>query len=256
MTCSESSCLISARTSIPSFRGRLRSRITRSGRGAPVCGVSRRRKAIASSPSVATWSSFATFPMRRVSAVRRISPGLSSTSKIWIGLLSSAIWSLRGIRDGEAEYASSTGGSIDPDPAAQPLHRPLTDRESQPCAGVLAEAMEALEGREDPFGVHGIDPDAVILHRETPVLARSCGREAYARNYVKRRELQRIGDEVLEDLSELGRIGGDCRERAHCDVGVLVVDDGFERRKSVGDQFVRIDGDHREFGCAHLRVVE
>src|SRR5512132_220317 len=190
MTCSESSCLISASTSIPSFRGRLRSRITRSGRGAPVWGVSRRRKAIASSPSFATWRSFATFPVRRVSAVRRTSPGLSSTSKIWIGLLSSSICSLRGVRDREAECASSIAGGIDPDPAAQPLHRPLTDRESQPYAGVLPEAVEALEGREDPFGVHGIDPDAVVLHRETPVVGPACGREVYARNHARRRELQ------------------------------------------------------------------
>ena len=71
----------------------------------------------------------------------------------------------------------------------------------------------------NPFGVHGIDPDAVVLHQETllSALFRPRGVREEPPGAMNSNALEMS----LENLSELGRIGGDRRERARRDLGVL-----------------------------------
>ena len=49
------------------------------------------------------------------------------------------------------------------------------------------------------------DADAVVAHREDPLLTGPLGRDVDARRAVA--ELQRVADQVLEELDELGRVG-------------------------------------------------
>src|SRR4051794_39776490 len=80
-------CLISASTSSPLMRGMFRSSKTRSGRGAEACLPSRRRKAIACSPSSTQWTRrFGMRPSRSVSIVSSASSELSSTRSSSTGL--------------------------------------------------------------------------------------------------------------------------------------------------------------------------
>ncbi len=86
-----------------------------------------------------------------------------------------------------------------------PLHHPLADRQPHPRAGVLVPPVQPLEDLEDPLPVLGRDADAIVAHREDPLLTGPLGRDVDARRAVA--ELQRVADQVLEELDELDRVG-------------------------------------------------
>src|SRR5579884_798506 len=162
------SCLISANTSWPFLRGRLKSSRIRSGRGAEPYCPSRRRKASASTPSSTTESRLWILPFLNVSVSRRTSPSLSSTRRISIGvpltisLMTSAL--LAG-REREVEGASAALFRFHPDAPAVSFDHLLADGQPDPRAGVLLSAVQSLEDQEDAVGVLRVDADAVVPYR-------------------------------------------------------------------------------------------
>src|SRR5688572_12018476 len=155
---SDVSDLISARTSRPSLRGRLRSSRIKSGRTAPAYLPRRCRKSIASTPSFATIRLLRILPSRNASCVRRTSAGLSSTSRISSGLLMRP----SPLGNGETERRTFSRPRLHPDAAAVALDNLLADREPNPGAAVLFDRVQTLEDDEDPLEVLRRNADPVV----------------------------------------------------------------------------------------------
>src|SRR4051794_31903841 len=117
---------------------------------------------MASSPSPTTRRSLATLAPRSASLVRRTSPGLSSTRRMWI---SSSMWNgLLRRRDGgqgEVERSPVFGIPVEPDAAAEASDDLVAQGQTDPRPRVFAATMEPLEHEEYPIAVHLGDADAV-----------------------------------------------------------------------------------------------
>src|SRR5207245_11000974 len=82
-----------------------------------------------------------------------------------------------------------------------------------PCNGqadagtrVGGPLVQALEYHEDPFGVLGLDPDAVVAEGEQPErLVPGAGDHDTRR--LAAAELQRVAEQVLEDRGEQRQLG-------------------------------------------------
>src|ERR1035438_3100122 len=161
-----SSALISASTSRPSFRGRLRSSRIRSGRTAPLNLPSRRRYARAPTPSWTTWRPFPRQFDFKASLINRTSPGLSSTKRISTGFAIIASPTmlhpdfpghnsvlLAVSRHAEKKCRSMSGFRLHPDVPSVALHDLLAHGEPDAGAGIFFPTVQALEDVENAFGV-------------------------------------------------------------------------------------------------------
>src|SRR6185503_2655446 len=104
------------------------------------------------------------------------------------------------------ERASAVGVAFDPDPPTMTLDDPLADGEADAAARVFVPAVQPLEYGEDPGGVFGLDPDSVVRDREDPVSLVTGRRYVDSRHGAGGDELDRVRDEVLEQLRELGLV--------------------------------------------------
>ena len=98
--------------------------------------------------------------------------------------------------------------------------------------------MQALEDDEDPLGVLGLDPDPVVRAGELPearVVIGAPRLEADDRQVVGA-ELQRVGDEVVEDGDEQRAVAAHDGQPADVDRRGALLDDAGERRERVGDE--------------------
>src|SRR5262245_51164306 len=129
---------------------------------------------MACSQSRAWWRLVWTVPCVKASRVSRAAPGLSSTSRISIGRIPRVSASVRlgPIRNGEGKDSASSGFGGHAHLAAMALDDLLTERQSNPGAGILVAAVKTLEHLEDPFVVLLFDPDPVVsdAHRPVPIL--------------------------------------------------------------------------------------
>src|ERR1700741_4364421 len=74
-------------------------------------------------------------------------------------------------RQREAEPGAGTGLGVQADLAAVVLDDLPDHGQADPRAGVGRLIVQPLTDHEDPVGVLGLDPDAVVAEREQPVLA-------------------------------------------------------------------------------------
>src|ERR1039457_6883771 len=167
MIFSSSSALISASTSRPSFRGRLRSSRIRSGRTAPLNSPSRRRYARASTPSRATWRIFRRPSDFRASRVNRTSPELSSTKRISTVLailIASPMMIHHDVpghdsgllavsRNTKEKRRSMSRFGLHADLPSVAPHDFLADGQPDAGAGVLFGTVQSLEDNENALGV-------------------------------------------------------------------------------------------------------
>src|SRR4051794_18644222 len=159
---------------------------------------------MASSPSPTTWRSLATLAPRSASLVRRTSPGLSSTRRMWIASsMGHQLVRQIDIGQGEVECGAMLSVAIEPDPAAEAADDFLAQRQTDPGPRVFAATVKPLEHEEDPVAVHLGNADAVVLHRELPGVGVSCGGHADHRADVRGDELQSVRQQVAKDESEL-----------------------------------------------------
>jgi len=66
--------------------------------------------------------------------------------------------------------------------------------------------VQALEDQEDPLVVLQLDPYAVVADRETPEPILALSGDADLRRPLGP-ELDRVGEQVLQDVRELGGVG-------------------------------------------------
>src|ERR1039458_8983579 len=104
-----------------------------------------------------------------------------------------------------------SGFGLHPDLASVALHNFLADGEPDASAGKLFGTVQALEEGENALGVLRLDANAVIAHREDPVVAFQDRGNVYP-GRVRPPEFDAIADQVLEELHQLGRIRLDYRQ--------------------------------------------
>src|SRR6056297_1640015 len=210
---SSRSLSISFRTSVPSFRGRLRSSNTRSGCGLSAYSPSRSRNFIASTPSPTTWRLFSTSPRSSASSVSRTSPGLSSTSRISIGSPANPSV-IRDTSHGEREVEGRTltDRRLDPHVALVAVDYLLAHRQSDAGARVLVFAVESPEDAEHFLALVLGNPDAVVADREDVLVAVSLGGDVDAGRPLVA-VLEGVADEVLEQHHHLALVADHGRER-------------------------------------------
>src|SRR5215212_2120539 len=103
-------------------------------------------------------------------------------------------------RDREGEHRAAALAAIDADLPALALDDLAADREADPGALERLAVVQALEHLEHAVAVARVDPDAVVGDRDAPHrVVHALGLDPYARARP-RAELQRVGDEVLQQL--------------------------------------------------------
>src|ERR1035437_893477 len=209
MSRSSASALISARTSRPPRPGRFRSRSTRPGCRSFVAWRAR-SSFMAASPSPQTTRSFASRPCRNASWVRRPSPGLSSTRRIWTEsplLIPAAPCP---IRKGEPESAATPNRRIDPYSPLVALDDSLADCQADAAARIFLPRVQTTEYHEYLLSVLGRNADPVVAYEQSPLSVATLGAKLDPRRFLAM-ELHRVADEVLVELAHLKAIGSDGR---------------------------------------------
>jgi hypothetical protein len=109
--------------------------------------------------------------------------------------------------------------------------------------------MQSLEDHEDPLGVRGSDADSVVLTGEFPVIVLWLRCDPDYGRLVHPPELDRVGDQVLEELSHQCRVADDGGEAGNGHLGVGVGDRGIQTVNGFARGRVQI---HRAAGRARL----
>src|SRR5262245_37616776 len=198
------SALMSASTSLPSRRGRLRSSRIRPGRGAFSYSPSRRRNRSACSPSVATCNELRILWCAKASWVINTSPASSSTSSTSITLSGGEVSVIMvdvlvviGVvgQDGKGEAEPGPGGDRGVQPDLAPVILDELPAHGQPDAGARVGLLpvQSLEDHEDTFGVLGCYPDSVVGHGEQPETIPGAPRGDVDVRRVVAVKLQRVG---------------------------------------------------------------
>src|SRR3954447_1194958 len=128
------------------------------------------------------------------------------------------------------ERAAGAELRLEPDAPAVALGDLLADGKADARAGVLAHGMQALEQHEDALEVLRLDADAVVGDADAPLGIFLLRRDVDARRRLAA-ELERIADQVLEELHELHLVDIDARQRIPADRGPGLLD----RRAQIGD---------------------
>src|SRR5258706_1488794 len=81
----------------------------------------------------------------------------------------------------EIEDAAPTGLGFDPDAALMVLDHLLANGQADAGAGISSFRMQSLEHIEDLLAMSRLDPNAVVAHREHPLVAVALGRDMHAR---------------------------------------------------------------------------
>src|SRR5947208_15730283 len=150
---------------------------------------------------------------------------------------------------------AGAGPGLHPDAPAVALDHLLDDRQADPGSRVLALVVQALEHHEDALEVLRLDADAVVAHREFPFRALVGGAHVHGGRGIGLAELQRVADQVLEQLRELSFVAMDRRQLVlrHRRAGVL------DRGAQVGERTLkgRLGLDRLEVSVAgyYVRLV-
>src|SRR5277367_573726 len=100
---------------------------------------------------------------------------------------------------------SSAGLGFNPDPSAVSFHDFSGNCQSDSRTGVLLGIVKALKNAEDAVAMIWFNADAVIFHRETPILPLAPDGNMHMGRCIFL-EFDGIGDQVLKYLGEQHRI--------------------------------------------------
>ena len=98
------------------------------------------------------------------------------------------------------------------DAASVAFHDPLADGKANARALVGGAGVKTLKDDEDAVEVLGLDADAVVLHRDRPAAFVLLRIDAHDQR-LRAAELQRVADQVLEQLHHRGAIARQHRQR-------------------------------------------
>ena len=140
----------------------------------------------------------------------------------------------------EVEGGAVAGRALDPDPPAVLVDDLLADREPDARARVAIGAVQAVERAEDDLGLVRIQADAVVADGDHRHVAVTAGEHLDPRVGVAR-ELDRVGEQVLQQLDEPGRVAHHGRQRLHPHVGVGVGDRARQALERLANERVELD---------------
>src|SRR5437764_14176871 len=123
----------------------------------------------------------------------------------------------------EHELTAAAGRRLDPDPAAVDVNDSLADGQADTRARILVGAVQTREHAEDALGLRRVDADPVVPNAEAPAVGHLGRPDADARRLVAG-ELDRVRDQVLEQLAQSARVPGDRRQRSDLDVSTRIGD--------------------------------
>jgi len=86
------------------------------------------------------------------------------------------------------------------------LHDALAHRQPDARPFVLVARVQAPEHLQDARGVRGRHPDAVVRHAHQPAVVLPLRTDPHLGRHTGPRELERVADQVLEELAELRRV--------------------------------------------------
>src|SRR3954451_6906162 len=125
-------------------------------------------------------------------------------------------------RQREAECAALAGGALRPDPATVLLDDALADRKPDAGARIVLLAVEPVERLEDALGLSRVHADAIVGDREDRRVPLDLGADADDR--IALGELERVADQVEEDLTELADVAEDHRQLLDGDIRIGLTD--------------------------------
>src|ERR1035437_3423057 len=210
---------------------------------------------MAATPSPQTMSSLARRPCRNASCVRRTSPGLSSTRRIWTEPPLFIAAAPCPIRQGEPEGAATPDRRFDPYAAPVALDDPLADREPDAAARIFLPRMQPPEYHKDVVAVFRRDADAMVANVQMPFFLLAFDAE-FDLGWPIAAELDRVADQVLVELDHLMRVGSHGRQIALPDRSAGLLD---ERAKVQADRLshvCQVDRDETSSLGADSRVSE
>src|ERR1044071_1519621 len=117
-----------------------------------------------------------------------------------------------------------------------------TDCQANAGTFVNSASVEALEHRENALGVLLLEADAVVTDDDARAAVVALAAHFDARRHALAVELQRIADEVLQELAHLQRIGVDRRQRADDDLAAGVVRAELEVVRDFAGDLPEVDG--------------
>src|SRR5947207_11340852 len=154
------------------------------------------------------------------------------------------------------ERRARAGRRLYPDAAAVAVGDPPADRQADAGAGVLLAAVEPAEHLENALGVALLDADAVVAYDDVPLTRLVDALDANLRRDVVARELDRVGDQVLQQLADLGRVALHGAERAMGDRRPALEDRAFVRAQHAFEDRVGIDRHALDLDAADARVPQ
>jgi len=147
-------------------------------------------------------------------------------------------------------------------------HDPIDDGEADAKALLVRGTGTPFEDLEQPVGGAGVEPDAVVGDVDAPGTVLAFGRHSDVGPRIVVGELDRVRDEVLENLLQRDAIPGNRRQLVDLDLGAAVLDAGVglvhmatvEQFEVAGDRAQRpleiVAGDVSELAQLAVRPLE
>src|ERR1043166_9050982 len=92
------------------------------------------------------------------------------------------------------------------------VHDLFADRQSDAGAGILLAPVQAVKYDEDALEIPGADADAIVPNAEHILAEIHLRADLYARRRPAMK-LDRVADQILEQLRELAGVGDEFRQR-------------------------------------------
>src|SRR5258708_7379266 len=116
---------------------------------------------------------------------------------------------------------------LDPDAPAVTLDHLLADGEPDARSRVFDLVVQPLEHHEDALEVLRLDADAIVLHHEFPVIGFRHTKNIDSGNGC-RAELERVADQILQELRELQVVALELRQTLPGDRRARLLDRGAQ----------------------------
>src|SRR4051794_38534434 len=175
------------------------------------------RYSSASSPSRATWMTFASLWRSKAWSVSSTSFGLSSTSRISMILVFN-----RPPLECEVERRALSRCRLGPDRPAVAGDDARRQREPEPGA-VVAVGVQTLEDLEELVLVAHVEADAVVADEVDGAVAVAIRAELDLRGLARRAVLDRVREQVRVDLAEQRGVGLHLGQRSDVEVDDMAV---------------------------------
>ena len=115
--------------------------------------------------------------------------------------------------------------------------------------------MKTVKDVEDPFVLGGGDSKAVVAHGDVPAAVSSLGGEVHCWRFFAA-VLDRVPDQVLNELQQLRGVSRNGRERIGCDDRTRFDDRGVQVRERLDQDLVAVDDLERDRLPLQPRILE